>query len=57
VVTATTVKRSEEEEEEGKPGVETKTQESFKIQTLAPGTQSINLTDSKLLKRAIIEIK
>jgi hypothetical protein len=57
VVTATTVKRSEEEEEEGKPGVETKTQESFKIQSLVPGTQSINLTDSKLLKRAIIEIK
>lgn len=57
VVTATTVKRSEEEEEEGKPGVETKTQESFKIQTLAPGTQSLNLADSKLLKRMIIEIK
>jgi hypothetical protein len=57
VVTATTVKRSEEEEEEGKPGIETKTQESFKIQTLAPGAQILGLADSKLLKRAIIEIK
>ena len=47
----------EEEEEEGKPGIETKTQESFKIQTLAPGAQILGLADSKLLKRAIIEIK
>jgi hypothetical protein len=57
VVTATTIKKTEEEEEEGKPGIETKTQESFKIQTLAPGVQLLNLADSKLLKRGIIEIK
>ena len=57
VVTATTIKKTEEEEEEGKPGIETKAQESFKIQTLAPGVQLLNLADSKLLKRGIIEIK
>ena len=57
VVTATTNKRTEEEEEEGKPGIEIKTQENFKIQTLASGVQLLNLTDSKLLKRGIIEIK
>jgi hypothetical protein len=57
LVTATTITKTEEEEEEGKPGIETKTQESFKIQTLAPGVQLLNLADSKLLKRGIIEIK
>ena len=57
VVTAITIKKTEEEEEEGKPGIETKAQESFKIQTLAPGVQLLNLADSKLLKRGIIEIK
>ena len=57
LVTATTITKTEEEEEEGKPGIETKTQESFKIQTLAHGVQLLNLADSKLLKRGIIEIK
>ena len=57
IITGITEKKSEEEEEEGKPGVETKTQETFQIQSLSPGAQVLNVTDSKILKRAIIEIK
>ena len=57
IITGITEKKTEEEEEEGKPGVETKTQETYQIQSLNPGAQVLNLTDSKLLKRAIIEIK
>lgn len=57
IITGITEKKSEEEEEEGKPGVETKTQEIFQIQSLSPGAQILNIADSKILKRAIIEIK
>lgn len=57
IITGITEKKSEEEEEEGKPGVETKTQETFQIQSLSPGAQVLNVADSKILKRAIIEIK
>jgi len=57
IITGITEKKSEEEEEEGKPGVETKTQETFQIQSLNPGAQALNVADSKILKRAIIEIK
>lgn len=57
IVTGITEKKSEEEAEEGKPGMEIKTEEKFQIQTLSPGAQILNVADSKLLKRAIIEIK
>lgn len=57
IITGISSKKTEEEEEEGKPGIETKTQETYHIQALTPGAQILNITDSKLLKRAIIEIK
>jgi len=57
IITGISAKKTEEEEEEGKPGIETKTQESFTVQSLSTGAQVLNLADSKLLKRAIIEIK
>ena len=57
IITGITEKKTEEEEEEGKPGIETKTQETFQIQSLSPGAQVLNVADSKILKRAIIEIK
>jgi hypothetical protein len=57
IITGISSKKTEEEEEEGKPGIETKTQETYHIQALTPGAQILNIADSKLLKRAIIEIK
>ncbi len=57
IITGISSKKTEEEEEEGKPGIETKTQETYHIQALTPGAQVLNVADSKLLKRAIIEIK
>ena len=57
IITGISSKKTEEEEEEGKPGIETKTQETYNIQALTPGAQVLNVADSKLLKRAIIEIK
>jgi hypothetical protein len=57
IITGISSKKTEEEEEEGKPGIETKTQETYHIQALNPGAQVLNVADSKLLKRAIIEIK
>jgi hypothetical protein len=57
IITGISSKKTEEEEEEGKPGIETKTQETYHIQALTPGVQVLNIADSKLLKRAIIEIK
>jgi hypothetical protein len=57
IITGISSKKTEEEEEEGKPGIETKTQETYQIQALTPGAQVLNVADSKLLKRAIIEIK
>lgn len=57
VVTGITSKKTEEEEEEGKPGIETKTQESYIINSLTPGAQLINISGSKILKRAIVTIQ
>ena len=57
IITGISSKKTEEEEEEGKPGIETKTQETYHIQALTPGAQVLNVADSKLFKRAIIEIK
>lgn len=57
IITGISSKKTEEEKEEGKPGIETKTQETYHIQALTPGAQVLNVADSKLLKRAIIEIK
>lgn len=57
IITGISSKKTEEEEEEGKPGIETKTQETYIIQSLTSGAQVLNVADSKLLKRAIIEIK
>lgn len=57
IITGISSRKTEEEEEEGKPGIETKTQETYHIQALTPGAQVLNVADSKLLKRAIIEIK
>lgn len=57
VITGTTSKQTEEEREEGKPGIQTSSKENYTISSLSAGAQLLDLNNSKILKRAIITIK